>query len=195
MPTRQPSHATIGLREATPADVPLLEEWDALPHVQAATGLGDQDSPDLAELVDGAAPGWQHFIAELSCPSGDRPVGVIQIVDPSVDPNSHWGALATPRHPTVHIWIGPADLLGQGLGRQMMAAAIARCFANPAVEAILIDPLASNRRAISFYQRLGFQPIGPLLAGPDRCLALRLDRLAGRSGALAPADDMPAPGF
>jgi aminoglycoside 6'-N-acetyltransferase len=54
--------------------------------------------------------------------------------------------------------------------------AIGRCFAEPAVEAILIDPLASNTRAIRFYQRFGFKPVGERLFGEDRCLVHRLER-------------------
>jgi aminoglycoside 6'-N-acetyltransferase len=58
----------------------------------------------------------------------------------------------------------------------MMQLAIARCFADAAVEAIVIDPLASNSRAIRFYQRLGFKPVELRDFGEDRCLVHRLER-------------------
>jgi aminoglycoside 6'-N-acetyltransferase len=38
----------------------------------------------------------------------------------------------------------------------MMELAFESCYADPAVTAILVDPLASNRRAHRFYERLGF---------------------------------------
>jgi len=38
-----------------------------------------------------------------------------------------------------------------------MHFAIGRCFAEPAVRAILIDPLSNNVRAHRFYRRLGFE--------------------------------------
>ena len=38
----------------------------------------------------------------------------------------------------------------------MMRLAHERCFADPTVTAIVIDPLASNTRAIAFYHRLGY---------------------------------------
>jgi aminoglycoside 6'-N-acetyltransferase len=58
----------------------------------------------------------------------------------------------------------------------MMQWAIVFCFAVPAVDAILIDPLASNTRAIRFYQRLGFRPVEERRFGDDLCLVHRLDR-------------------
>jgi aminoglycoside 6'-N-acetyltransferase len=44
--------------------------------------------------------------------------------------------------------IGEANYLAKGLGIQMMRLAIERCFAKPDIEAILIDPLESNTRAL-----------------------------------------------
>jgi aminoglycoside 6'-N-acetyltransferase len=157
----------------------MLVAWDEAPHVLAATGFADAESPEWEDLLTGAAPGWAHFVAELhgEDPTGaPDPIGVVQIVDPSQDPDTHWGPLATPAHRSLHIWIGPAHRLGHGLGPAMMQAAIDRCFADPAVDAILIDPLASNHRAIAFYRRLGFADIGPRQVGPDRIFALRLPR-------------------
>ena len=76
----------------------------------------------------------------------------------------------------IDIWIGEAAYLGRGFGTRMMRWAIDFCFAEPAVEAILIDPLASNTRAIRFYQRLGFRPVGERRFGDDLCLVHRLER-------------------
>ena len=45
-------------------------------------------------------------------------------------------------------WIGEAADLGRGYGTQMMRLALDRCFAPPEVSAVIIDPLASNTRAI-----------------------------------------------
>jgi aminoglycoside 6'-N-acetyltransferase len=63
-----------------------------------------------------------------------------------------------------------------------MRQALARCFATPGVKAVLIDPLASNERAMRFYERMGFQRIGPRRFGDDDCIVYRLDRDAWASG-------------
>jgi aminoglycoside 6'-N-acetyltransferase len=57
-----------------------------------------------------------------------------------------------------------------------MHLALARCFADPAVTAVLIDPLADNVRAIRFYRRLGFRFAGRRSFGADVCDVHRLER-------------------
>ena len=52
----------------------------------------------------------------------------------------------------------------------MMTLTLNRCFADPEVSAVMIDPLASNTRAINFYHRCGMAPDPPGLGEqcPDR---------------------------
>jgi aminoglycoside 6'-N-acetyltransferase len=58
----------------------------------------------------------------------------------------------------------------------MMQLALERCFADPAVRAVLVDPLASNTAAHRFYERLGFRFVERRRFGADHCLVYRLDR-------------------
>ena len=58
----------------------------------------------------------------------------------------------------------------------MMKLALARCFANSDVSAVLIDSLANNTRAHRFYERLGFQFVENRRFGEDECIVYRLDR-------------------
>lgn len=58
----------------------------------------------------------------------------------------------------------------------MMELALALCFADPLVTAVLIDPLANNTRAHRFYQRLGFQVVDRRQFGEDDCLVHCLKR-------------------
>jgi aminoglycoside 6'-N-acetyltransferase len=58
----------------------------------------------------------------------------------------------------------------------MMRLALTRCFADPRVTGIVIDPLASNERAHEFYRRLGFKPVGRRRFGDDDCLVHELTR-------------------
>jgi aminoglycoside 6'-N-acetyltransferase len=53
---------------------------------------------------------------------------------------------------------------------------LARCFAEPEVEAALLDPLATNERAHRFYERLGFKRMDRRMFGSDDCYVYRLDR-------------------
>lgn len=58
----------------------------------------------------------------------------------------------------------------------MMRAALARCFADPDVTAVLVDPLAGNIRAHRFYRRLGFEFVERRRFGQDDCFVFRLGR-------------------
>lgn len=63
-----------------------------------------------------------------------------------------------------------------------MRLAFRRCFADPTVTAIVIDPLASNTRAHKFYQRLGFVPVGlQIFDEDDECLVHRPSREVWRA--------------
>ena len=66
----------------------------------------------------------------------------------------------------------------RGYGARMMAQAIERCFADPAVHTVLIDPLTSNTRAHRFYERLGFEFVVERTFGEDCCRVYRLTREA-----------------
>ena len=141
--------SVINLRQATLDDLALLCHWDEQPHVKAA--IGEDDWELDSELRRTLA--WRELlIAELA----GRPIGFIQIIDPLLEDSHYWGDVA-PNLKALDIWIGEVDVLGQGYGSHMMALAMQRCFADPAVTGILIDPQKSNERVHSFYERLGFE--------------------------------------
>lgn len=159
----------VRLRLATPADAPLLRAWDEQPHVIDSTGADDRD--DWDEQLARDVPWREFLIAEAD----GVPVGAMQVIDPAEEESHYWGD-CPPNLRAIDIWIGPPEWLGRGVGTQMMRLAVARCFADPAVEAILIDPLAENLRARRFYERLGFREVGPRRFGDDDCVVYRLDR-------------------
>ena len=61
----------------------------------------------------------------------------------------------------------------------MMQQAIERCFADPTVQAILVDPLDCNERAHRFYERLGFEYVVHRRFGNESCIVYRLRRPDG----------------
>jgi aminoglycoside 6'-N-acetyltransferase len=158
------------LRRAAPSDQVLLEHWDRQPHVIAAVGDDNGTLEWQAELPREVA--WRELlIAEVE----GRPVGFLQIIDPACEETHFWGDVG-PGLRAIDIWIGETRDVGRRLGSQMMRQAIAFCFAAPDVTAVLIDPLASNARAIRFYVRLGFEPAGERVFERETCLVLRLER-------------------
>ena len=165
----------VTLRPATAADAPMLAARDREPHVIACSS----DDPeaevafgsDWADEVTHSAYELTYLMAEVE----GQPVGVMAVCDPHTEPSHYWGDIE-PGLRAVDIWIGPAEWLGRGVGTQMMTQMIDRCFAEPEVTAIVIDPLNSNTAAHRFYRRLGFAVVGRRLFDEDDCLVMRLDR-------------------
>ncbi len=160
---------SIKLRNANIDDLAILRHWDEQPHIISSTG--DDDWGWETEL--GKEREWrEQLIAEID----DRPIGYVEIIDPLLEEEHYWGEDIEPNLRAIDIWIGEADYLSKGYGTQMMKLAIERCFAPPEVTAIIIDPLASNKDAHRFYERLGFKFVEERSFGEDDCLVYRLER-------------------
>ena len=178
-PERQPTpceQLTVTLRPAAAADAALLAAWDLEPHVIACSGddpLAEEafDGIDWTDELTNSAYELTYVIAEVE----GRPVGVMAVCDPHTEPSHYWGEI-DPNLRAIDIWIGPAEWLGRGVGTSMMTQMIDRCFSEPEVTAIVIDPLNTNTAAIRFYQRLGFAVVGRRMFDEDYCLVHRLER-------------------
>jgi aminoglycoside 6'-N-acetyltransferase len=160
--------APMQLRPATIDDLSLLRRWDEEPHVIAS----DPNDDWGWETELHKTPPWrEQLIAEVE----GVPIGFVQIIDPVEEESHYWGQVPANLR-AIDIWIGEAAYLGKGHGTRIMHLALARCFARPDVEAVLIDPLASNTRAHTFYERLGFKPVERRQFGEDDCIVHRLER-------------------
>ncbi|NJN46183.1 MAG: acetyltransferase [Candidatus Competibacteraceae bacterium] len=158
----------MNLRSATTADLELLRHWDEQPHVIAS----DPDDDWAWEVELDRDPDWrEQLVAEID----GCPIGFIQIIDPLLEESHYWGDVPAGLR-AIDIWIGAEANLSKGYGTTMMRLAIARCFADPEVTHVLIDPLASNTRAHRFYERLGFKFLERRYFGDQACFVYRLSR-------------------
>ncbi len=164
------------LRPATTSDLDRLRHWDSQPHVAGASG--SDDAFDWAAELPRRLAWRELLIAETE----GRALGVIQIIDPAEEETHYWGEVEAGLR-AIDIWIGEAADLGRGYGTEMMRLALARCFADPSVTAVLVDPLARNTRAHRFYERLGFWRVARRRFGADDCFVYRLERPRAPSGA------------
>jgi aminoglycoside 6'-N-acetyltransferase len=184
----------ITLRSATISDLELLQHWDQQAHVIAA----DPNDDWGWEVELSRNPDWrEQLIAEFQ----GRAIGFIQIIDPAREESHYWGDVSADLR-AIDIWIGEETDLGKGYGTIMMQLALARCFADPAVMAVLVDPLADNTSAHRFYERLGFRWVEQRRLGDDNCLVYRLNRgdwplntncADGGSGGGTPTQGAPPP--
>ncbi len=158
----------ITLRKATIQDLTILQYWDKQAHVIAADPNDDWNW--AVELQ--RDPRWrEQLIAELD----GRPIGFIQIIDPHLEESHYWGSIEINKR-AIDVWIGEQDDLGKGYGTQMMQLVLVQCFDNQSVTEVLVDPLASNRRAIHFYEKIGFQFVEKRRFGEDDCAVYTITR-------------------
>ncbi len=159
----------ISLRNATIDDLELLRYWDSKPHVIASDP--DEEWEWEKELIN-PQPFWrEQLIAELN----GEPIGFIQIIDPFHEETHYWGDVDKNLR-AIDIWIGEEYNLGKGYGTKMMNLAFERCFSDSKVSAILIDPLVTNKRAIKFYKRLGFEFLEYRTFNDDECYVMKISR-------------------
>lgn len=158
----------IRLRDATPDDVSLLNHWDAQQHVIDSDPDDDWNwSYELARN-----PPWrEQLVAELD----GRPIGFVQIINPAQEESHYWGDIME-GYRAIDIWIGAEEDLGKGYGSEMMNQSLSRCFADPQVKGVWIDPLASNTRAIRFYERIGFVYVDERTLGGSDCKIYYISR-------------------
>ena len=163
-----PGKPNIQLRPACLQDLALLQYWDTQPHVWNSD---PDDAWNWPEELN-QDPEWrEQLVAELD----GRPIGFIQIIDPLLEESHYWGEVPANLR-AIDIWIGEADELNKGYGTEMMTQALDRCFIHPEVTAVLIDPLASNTKAIRFYERMGFEFVERRMFDEDDCLVYRMRR-------------------
>lgn len=158
----------IILRPANINDLDLLKHWDTQQHVIDA---GDDEDWNWEYELPRKLSWREMLIAELD----NRPIGFIQIIDPLEEETHYWGTVA-PNLRAIDIWIGEVTDLGKGYGTIMMRLAIEKCFAEPNVTAILIDPLLTNHRAIKFYKKLSFEFIENKFLDGDEVAVMKLER-------------------
>ncbi|MEZ4917943.1 MAG: GNAT family N-acetyltransferase [Saprospiraceae bacterium] len=160
----------LTLRPATIHDLALLRHWDAQQHVIDCDP--DDDWNWEVELL--RTPEWrEQLIAEWQ----GEPIGFLQIIDPYKEETQYWGAVE-PNKKAIDIWIGEKKNLNKGYGTQLMQLAFERCFQNPEITGILIDPLKSNTKAHRFYERLGFELLEEREFDGVPCLVYELKRSA-----------------
>ncbi len=158
----------ISLRPATIGDLALLKYWDTQQHVIDC----DPDEDWNWEIELNRDPVWrEQLVAELN----GIPIGFLQIIDPYLEETHYWGAIEQTKR-AIDIWIGEAKHLNKGYGTIMMKMAIQRCFENPTIDGILIDPLKTNTKAHRFYERLGFKFKEERTFNGTDCLVYELTR-------------------
>ncbi len=173
----------VGFRPLTRADLPMLAEWLAQPHVQRwwehdPAAVDD----DFGDGIDGDDP-IEYFVIELD----DRAVGMIQRY--RYGDEREWmdvmGVIGDLHPDTMGIdyLIGVYDLTDRGVGTDVIRAFVADIWRQrPDAPAIVVDVDPENRPSWRVLERNGFVRVwegeldapDPRDAGP--CVVYRLER-------------------
>jgi aminoglycoside 6'-N-acetyltransferase len=142
--------AAYRFRPFTRADLPLIHEWRARPHVIRWWGPPEVERAEQS-LLD---PNRAMWIVELA----GRPFAYAQDYDPHAwDP--HPFAHLPPGARGIDQYIGEPDFLNQGHGSAFVRQHCDRLFA-AGVTAIGTDPHPDNARAVRAYRKAGFAITG-----------------------------------
>jgi AacA4 family aminoglycoside N(6')-acetyltransferase len=150
----------ITLRPLTPQDLPLLHDWLNRPHITRWWG-GEAMRPSLADVMAQYHPDAlakervMPYIAML----GGRPIGYAQSYVAMGSGGGWWDNVTDPGVRGIDQSLAEAEMLGRGLGTQLVRALVEMLFRDPSVTAIQTDPAPDNLRAIRCYEKAGFRKI------------------------------------
>lgn len=154
----------IGFRPISESDLPLLQAWFEQEHVSAWW---------REEHADDHLDPNEHFVIELD----RRPIGMIQTY--LVDDNPDWKAVvgSEPNLAGVDLLIGEADLVGRGLGPEvLMQFARGVVFARTGVTAVIATVEEGNRRSWRAFEKAGFRHVRDVEEDGKPHRLMRLDR-------------------
>jgi aminoglycoside 6'-N-acetyltransferase len=138
----------------------MLYDWLQQPHVRQWWGDPDEELALIRQIFE-EGDGTEGFVVFVD----SAPVGYIQSWRPANFDGTHWVEEApwlrdVPRDTLgIDIFIGPANLIAQGVGPQIIRAFAKRLFALGAPR-LIIDPDAANKRAVKAYEKAGFTVFG-----------------------------------
>lgn len=137
----------------------LIHEWLKEPHVaEWFYGQGLENTINhLDDFLKGEAKAqyWLGF-------DGTKPIAffITSNVEKPHDEWTHW-SLTDGKTITLDMLIGDKDYLGKGLATQLIEEFLSTHFAS--VKEVLIDPEASNKKAVHVYQKAGFTIIAEFI--------------------------------
>ena len=152
----------------TEQDLPLLHDWLQRPHIVEWWG-GKAERPSSLAATRArylprvlASEGVTPYIAML----GDEPIGYAQSYVALGSGDGWWEDETDPGVRGIDQSLAAPELLGRGLGTQLVTALVERLFADTEVTRIQTDPAPTNLRAIRCYEKAGFRRLRTIVT-PD----------------------------
>jgi RimJ/RimL family protein N-acetyltransferase len=110
------------------------------------------------------------------------PIGYAQSYVALGSGDGWWEAETDPGVRGIDQSLADPQLLGKGLGTQMVRALVESLFSDPEVTKIQTDPSPANLRAIRCYQKAGFRIVRQIVTPDGPALYMVQDRAAANCG-------------
>jgi aminoglycoside 6'-N-acetyltransferase len=136
-------------RPMSAADLPLFQQWVAMPHVRQWWGDPDKEFELVSEDLN--HPSMQQFIVAAN----GRPFAYLQCYDPAAWPDNGLGQQPAGAR-GIDQFIGEPDMVGRGHGSSLIRTFVAGVLAQGAPR-VITDPNPQNARAIKAYKKAGFR--------------------------------------
>jgi aminoglycoside 6'-N-acetyltransferase len=165
----------IEFRPLELSDLELVREWLGREHVRR--WWRDPIEQDIAEIT-AALEGREPVEYRLIVVDG-RPVGLIQSYRLADHPEWEELVQVGPGAAGLDLFIGEEDLIGRGLGPQVLSEFASRVvFADPELHAVVATVEEANRRSWRAFEKAGFRHVRDVEEGGLPHRLLRLDRAA-----------------
>lgn len=155
-------------------DIPLWNQWIKIPHVQSVWFIQGYEPPDyIYKKIKGN--GYDHpFVIEMD----DEPIGYIVCCDlyayRTICPNPK--GVFTHEDPgtfCLDLFIADANNLNKGFGTEIVKKFSQKILKDFGAKKILIDPDATNQRAVRCYEKAGFEVIEYVNDGVTDCCIMQ----------------------
>lgn len=150
------THVELRFEPLTRADLPMLREWLARPHVAEwweGPPSPEEMEADYGPSIDGRVSHWCYIV------HGDGgAIGFTQAYAPAAfHAEGWWLEEHDPDMRGIDQFLAAGELLGRGIGTAVVRAFVDTLFRDPAVTRVQTDPDPANLRAIRCYEKAGFR--------------------------------------
>jgi len=147
--------------------IPLMQQWLSSGEALRWYGRDEPQSETVLRhkyLVDKPAGGTRSFVIHQD----EHPIGYIQYYRVADYPD--WASLvsAQPGDYGLDLFIGRDDLIGEGIGTEIVHTALRKLvFTNEDAKRCILGPEPDNRRAIRCYEKCGFKHLRTVTTDTD----------------------------
>lgn len=152
--------------------LPLMKRWLKEPHISEFWQQTENEDELREKFLSKLS---QRGVAPFVIVVDAKPIGYIQYYE-AQKVGGGWWPEATEGTFGIDQFIGEADLIGRGLGTEIIRRFLDQLFSNRNVEEVITDPDPQNTRAIRAYEKAGFKTLNTIQTPDGKALLMKVTR-------------------